>query len=402
MDLRLTADERRFRDEVRVFIDANLDPATRARMETGRLPTKDQWVAWHRTLAGRGWSVPDWPKEHGGPGWDPIRRYLFREALQAAPAPQPQQFGTQMVGPVLMAFGTAEQQRRFLPRIVTLEDWWCQGFSEPEAGSDLASLRTTARLDGDVWIVTGQKTWTTLAHWADWMFALVRTDPKAAKPQQGIGFLLIDMRSPGITVRPILTIDGEHEVNEVFLDEVRVPAENMVGDPRRGWDCAKFLLSHERAGQARVGIAKERIRRLKRIAGETRSARGRLIDDPSFRDRLAAIEVEVKALEITCLRVVAAEAKRTGDPAPDPASSLLKIRGSEILQAIATLTLEAAGEGALAAPEDEPDRSGNETSSVPDWAAMSAPLWMNWRKFSIYGGTNEIQRNIMAKAFLGL
>jgi len=402
LDLRLSEPDRRFRDEVRRVVDAELDPATRSRMEAGRLPTKAQWVAWHRALARRGWSVPEWPKEHGGPGWDAVRRYLFRETLQAAPAPQPQQFGTQMVGPVLIAFGSEEQKRRFLPRIVGLEDWWCQGFSEPDAGSDLAGLRTTARLEGEHWVVTGQKTWTTLAHWADWMFALVRTDPKAAKPQAGIGFLLIDMRSPGITVRPILTIDGEHEVNEVFFDEVRVSVANMVGDPKRGWDCAKFLLAHERAGQARVGIAKERIRRLKRLAADARSPRGRLIDDASFRDRLAAIEVEVKALEITCLRVVACEARRGGEPRPDPASSLLKIRGSEILQALATLTLEAAGEAALAAPEEQPEPARNDPLSLPDWAARSAPLWMNWRKLSIYGGTNEIQRNIMAKAFLGL
>jgi pimeloyl-CoA dehydrogenase large subunit len=402
MDLRFTAEERAFRAEVRDFIDRTLPDETRARMATGRTPTREQWASWHRALDARGWSVPDWPVEHGGPGWTPVQRFIFREELQAAPAPQPQQFGTMMVGPVIIAFGTEAQKQRFLPRIRSLEDWWCQGFSEPGAGSDLASLKTAARREGDHYIVSGQKTWTTLAHWANWIFTLVRTDPKAAKRQQGIGFLLIDMTSPGITVRPIVTIDGEHEINEVFFDDVKVPVENMVGDETRGWDCAKFLLSNERTGQARVGMSKERIRRLKRIASEAPSGGRPLIEDIRFRERLAAVEVELKALEITTMRVVAAEQKALGERKPDPASSLLKVKGSEILQSISALMVEAAGPYGIAAPMEEAPEGANEPEIVPDWAAMAQPLWMNWRKLSIYGGTNEIQRNIMAKAFLGL
>jgi alkylation response protein AidB-like acyl-CoA dehydrogenase len=402
MDLRFTAEERAFRTQVRDFIDRTLPDETRARMASGRTPTKQQWGWWHGKLHEQGWSVPDWAAEHGGPGWTPVQRYIFREELQQAPAPQPQQFGTMMVGPVIIAFGTEAQKQRFLPGIRSGAEWWCQGFSEPGAGSDLASLKTSAKRVGEHYIVNGQKTWTTLAHWADWIFALVRTDPNAAKKQQGIGFLLIDMKSPGITVRPIVTIDGEHEINEVFFDDVKVPVENMVGDETRGWDCAKFLLSNERTGQARVGMSKERIRRLKRIASETPSGGRPLIEDIRFRERLAAVEVELKALEITTMRVVAAEQKALGERKPDPASSLLKVKGSEILQSISALMVEAAGPYGIAAPIEEAPEGANEPEIVPDWAAMAQPIWMNWRKLSIYGGTNEIQRNIMAKAFLGL
>jgi alkylation response protein AidB-like acyl-CoA dehydrogenase len=402
MDLRFTAEERAFRAEVRDFIDRTLPDETRARMASGRTPTKAQWGWWHSKLFERGWSVPDWAKEHGGPGWTPVQRYIFREELQQAPAPQPQQFGTMMVGPVIIAFGSEAQKRRFLPGIRSGREWWCQGFSEPGAGSDLASLQTSARRVDDHYIVNGQKTWTTLAHWADWMFALVRTDPNAKKKQEGIGFLLIDMKSPGITVRPIVTIDGEHEINEVFFDDVKVPADNMVGDATRGWDCAKFLLSNERTGQARVGMSKERIRRLKRIAAATPAGGRPLIEDARFRERLAAVEVELKALEITTMRVVAAEQRALGERKPDPASSLLKVKGSEILQSISALMVEAAGPYGIAAPMEEATAGANEPEIVPDWAAMAQPIWMNWRKLSIYGGTNEIQRNIMAKAFLGL
>jgi alkylation response protein AidB-like acyl-CoA dehydrogenase len=402
MDLRFTAEERAFRDEVRGFIDANLPAETRARMEEGRVPSKAQSVAWHATLHARGWSVPDWPVEHGGTGWSAVQRYIFREELQQAPAPQPSAFGTLMVGPVLIAFGTEAQRARFLPGIRSGETWWCQGFSEPGAGSDLASLKTRAVRDGDHYVIDGQKTWTTLAQHADWIFLLARTDPQAPKPQEGISFLLADMRSPGITVRPIITIDGAHEVNEVFFDSVRIPADQLVGVEHRGWDCAKFLLGNERSGQARVGVSKERLRALKRIAAAAPGPEGRkLLEDARFRERIAAVEVELKALEMTTLRVLAAEAGRRNGRAPDPASSILKVKGSEILQAISELYLEAAGPYAL--PAAEPDAAGwNEPEIAPGWAAMAGPTYLNWRKLSIYGGTNEIQRNIMAKAFLGL
>jgi alkylation response protein AidB-like acyl-CoA dehydrogenase len=305
-----------------------------------------------------------------------------------------------MVGPVIATFGSDAQKRRFLPRIANLDDWWCQGFSEPGAGSDLASLKTIARRDGDDYIVNGQKTWTTLAQYADWIFCLVRTDP-AAKKQEGISFLLIDMKTPGITVRPIQTIDGGHEVNEVFFDDVLVPAQNRVGEENKGWDYAKFLLGNERIGIARVGISKARIRRLKEIAALERAGDRPLIEDERFAMKIAAVEVQLKALEMTQLRVVAAERDNNGKP--DPASSILKIRGSEIQQSISELLMEAVGPYALPdqVPRDESER-WNEPPIGPEWAGPQAPYYFNWRKASIYGGSNEIQKNIIAKAILGL
>jgi pimeloyl-CoA dehydrogenase large subunit len=342
--------------------------------------------------------VPHWPVEWGGTGGSPVQQYLFQDEMQQAPAPQPLAFGVNMVGPVIYTFGSDAQKRRFLPRIANLDDWWCQGFSEPGAGSDLASLKTTARRDGDAYVVNGQKTWTTLAQHADWIFCLARTD-MAAKKQEGISFLLVDMRSPGITVRPIQTIDGGHEVNEVFFDDVRVPVENRVGEENRGWDYAKFLLGNERVGIARVGVSKERLRRIRELAAIERAGDVPLIENPRFREKLAAVEVELKALEITQLRVVAAERSRAGAK-PDPASSILKIKGSELQQATTELLMEVVGPFALPyAPEE--DRR-NEPPVGPDWAASVAPTYFNWRKISIYGGSNEIQKNIIAKAILGL
>jgi pimeloyl-CoA dehydrogenase large subunit len=401
MDLRFTPEERAFRQEVRDFIQAELPPETRRRLEEGRHLGKEEWVSWQRKLNARGWAVPHWPKEWGGSELTTTERYLLTEELQKAPAPLPVAFNTLMVGPVIAAFGTEEQKRRFLPPTANLDIWWCQGFSEPGAGSDLASLKTSAARRGDSYFVNGQKTWTTLAQHADWIFCLVRTDPKAGKKQEGISFLLIDMKSPGVTLRPIITIDGAHEVNEVFFDEVEVPAENLIGEENRGWDCAKFLLGNERAGQARVGTSQERIRRLKGIAARTMQDGRPLIEDPRFRDRLAEVEVELKALEMTAMRVVATEAARQGERKPDPASSILKVRGSEILQTITELYLEAAGPYALPVPPSPGDGS-NMPEVTPDWATTVAPTYLNWRKLSIYGGSNEIQRQIMAKAFLGL
>jgi alkylation response protein AidB-like acyl-CoA dehydrogenase len=298
-----------------------------------------------------------------------------------------------MVGPVLIAFGNERQKRHFLPRIANLDDWWCQGFSEPGAGSDLASLKTKAERKGDRYVVNGQKTWTTQAQHADWIFCLCRTDP-AAKKQEGISFLLIDMKTKGITVRPIVTIDGGREVNEVFFDDVEVPLENRVGEENKGWTYAKFLLGNERTGIARVGLSKERIRRVKALAREVG-----LMDDARFREKVAAVEIELKALEMTQLRVVAAERNRK-DKKPDPFSSILKIKGSEIQQATTELLLEVAGPYAMPfVPEQE---GRNEPPIGPDWAAPIAPTYFNWRKVSIYGGSNEIQKNIIAKAILGL
>lgn len=399
MDLRFTPEENAFRDEVRAFFHDAVPDGVRARMSEGEFIGPDDYRAWTRTLAAKGWGAPHWPARYGGTGWDPIRQYIFMEELQRWPAPPPLPFGVSMVGPVIYTFGNDAQKARYLPRILTLEDWWCQGFSEPGAGSDLASLRTKAVRDGDFYIVNGQKTWTTLAQYADWIFCLVRTNPDAKK-QEGISFLLIDMKTPGIEVRPIVTMDGGREINEVFLTDVRVPAENLVGEENRGWDYAKFLLGNERSGIARVGLSKQRIARIRELAALEFSGGRPLIEDARFREKLASIEIELKALEITQMRVVAAEAKRGHSGRPDPASSILKIKGSEIQQATTHLLMEAMGP--FAAPFRGAEEDGwNEPADGPDYAANAAPSYFNNRKVSIYGGSNEIQRNIIAKAVLG-
>jgi pimeloyl-CoA dehydrogenase large subunit len=378
----------------------NLPDATRRKLVEGRRLAKNDMVDWQRILNRKGWAVPHWPVEWGGTGWSPVQLYIFRDELQQTPAPEPLPFGANMVGPVIIAFGNEAQKKKYLPRIANIDDWWCQGFSEPGSGSDLASLKTTAKRDGDHYIVNGQKTWTTLAQHADWIFCLVRTDA-AAKKQEGISFLLIDMKTPGITVRPIQTIDGGHEVNEVFFDDVRVPAENLVGRENKGWDYAKFLLGNERTGIARVGISKARLRRLKEIAALQQIGDRPMIDDPAFRLKVAAVEVELKALEMTQLRVVAAE-RQGKNGKPDPASSILKIKGSELQQAITELLLEVVGPYGLPAPRQMEGDRWNEPPVGPDWAETLAPSYFNMRKVSIYGGTNEIQKNIIAKAILGL
>jgi pimeloyl-CoA dehydrogenase large subunit len=403
MDLRFTADELSFRDEVRTFMRTALPADIRSKLVEGRRLKKDDIVVWQRILNAKGWAVPHWPAEWGGRNWTPTQSYIFLEELQQAPAPPPLGFGVTMCGPVIIAFGSEAQKKRFLPRIANLDDWWCQGFSEPGSGSDLASLKTSAKRNGsDHYVVNGQKTWTTTAQWADWIFCLVRTDPAAAKKQEGISFLLIDMKTPGITVRPIVTIDGGREVNEVFFDDVKVPAENLVGQENKGWDYAKFLLGNERTGIARVGMSKERIRRLRELATLERAHDRPLIDDERFRAKIAAVEVELKALEMTQLRVVANERNRKGNR-PDPASSILKIKGSEIQQTISELLLEVVGPYALPyQPEYLDEERWNEPPVGPDWGPSLAPSYFNTRKVSIYGGTNEIQKNIIAKAILGL
>ncbi|KIZ47798.1 MULTISPECIES: pimeloyl-CoA dehydrogenase large subunit [Rhodopseudomonas] len=390
MDLNFTPEELAFRDEVRAFLRDNVDPVVRRKLVETRHITKDELVAWQRTLNRKGWSVPHWPVEHGGTGWGASKQYIFLEELQKHPAPSPLPFGANMVGPVIYTFGNEQQQKRFLPRIANMDDWWCQGFSEPGAGSDLASLKTTAKRVGDAYIVNGQKAWTTLAQHADWIFCLCRTDP-AAKKQAGISFILIDMKSKGITCRPIRMIDGGVEINEVFFDDVAVPVENLVGEENKGWDYAKLLLGLERVNIARVGISLARVARIKELALQTISGGRPLIEDPQFRQKLAATEIELKALELTQMRVVAAEGKR-GKGKPDPASSILKIKGSEIQQTLTELLLEVTGPFALPfLPDDE-----------ADWASPIASAYFNYRKVSIYGGSNEIQRNIIAKAVLGL
>ena len=399
MDLRYTPDEIAFRDNLRKFFRTEIPAEIRRKVSEGRALKREDYVTSQRILHAKGLAVPHWPVEWGGQDWSPVQRYLYLEELQSAAVPQPIGFNVTMVGPVIATFGSAAQKAQFLPKTANLEIWWAQGFSEPGAGSDLASLKTSARREGEHFIVNGQKTWTTLGHYADWIFCLVRTDASVEK-QQGISFLLIDMKTPGVTVRPIITIDGGHEVNEVFFDEVRVPAENLVGELNKGWDYAKFLLSNERIGIARIGMTKERLARVKRLAQETPAGEGTVWDDPDFRRRLAWSEIELKALEITQMRVVAAQRSRASDK-PDPSSSILKIKGSEIQQQATQLLMDVAGPYAVPRP-DKAEEGLNLPSVGPEWADAAAPLFFNYRKTSIYGGSNEIQRNIIAKAFLGL
>ncbi len=397
MDLRFTEQEVAFRDDVRAFFRTEIPADIRHKVAQGRHLSKQDIVTAHRIIHARGWAVSHWPREWGGQDWSAVQRYIFEEEMQRAAVPNPLPFNVSMVGPVIATFGNEAQKRRFLPPTASLDIWWCQGFSEPGAGSDLASLRTRADRDGAVFVVNGQKAWTTLGQHADWIFCLVRTD-REAKRQQGISFLLIDMKTPGITVRPTILIDGTHEVNEIFFDDVRVPAENLVGEINKGWDYAKFLLGNERTGIARVGMTKQRIEQAKRLARETSMGDGALWDDTDFRRRVAMLDVQVKALELTQMRVVAAKRQDTGKP--DPNSSILKIRGSELQQASTELLKDIAGPFAL--PDADEGQLSNEAPVAPDWAPFAAASYFNYRKVSIYGGSNEIQRNIIAKAFLGL
>jgi pimeloyl-CoA dehydrogenase large subunit len=398
MDLGFSAEEIALRAEVREFVKQNLPAAIREKLAGGHHPSKDDIVTWTRILAKKGWGAPHWPVEWGGTGWDAIKLSIFTDEIQRGHAPESLAFGTSMVGPVIYTFGTQAQKERFLPRILDLRDWWCQGFSEPGAGSDLAGLRTKAERDGDSWVINGQKTWTTLAQHADWIFVLARTDANVKK-QEGISFFLCDMKTPGVTVRPIQTIDGGHEVNEVFFDNVRIPAENIVGEVNKGWDYAKFLLSNERNGIARVGVSKARLAKIRHLASLVTYGDKPKLADPVFRMKLAAAEVELKALEMTQMRVIAAS--RTAPKGkPNPMSSVLKIKGSELQQTTTELLMDVVGP--YAAPYSEHGDRWNEPSVGPDWASTVAPTYFNTRKVSIYGGSNEIQRGIIAKAILGL
>ena len=396
MDLRFSPEENRFRDELRTFFREAVPASIRKKVSENRHLSKEEMVTAHKILHGKGLAVPHWPKEWGGADWTPVQHYIYTEESQFNGIPQPLPFNVSMNGPVVIAFGTEEQKKKFLPRMASLDDWWCQGFSEPGSGSDLASLKTKAERKGDKWIINGQKTWTTLAQHADMIFCLCRTDP-GAKKQTGISFIVFSMKSKGVTVRPIQTIDGGHEVNEVFFDDVEVPYENIIGEENKGWDYAKFLLGNERTGIARVGMSKERIRRIKDLASKVESNGRPVLEDPGFREKLAACEIELKALELTQLRVVADESKH-GKGKPNPASSVLKIKGSEIQQTTTELLMEVIGP--LAAPYDVHGEDGS--NEAMDWTAQIAPTYFNYRKVSIYGGSNEIQRNIIAKAVLGL
>jgi pimeloyl-CoA dehydrogenase large subunit len=396
MDLAFSKEEIAFREEVRAFFRDNVPPETRRKMVEGRHLSKDEMVAWWRILNKKGWGCSHWPKEYGGTGWTSVQHYIFNEELQMHPAPAPLAFGVSMVGPVIYTFGNEKQKQQYLPRIANVDDWWCQGFSEPGSGSDLASLKTKAERKGDKYIINGQKTWTTLAQHADMIFCLCRTDTNAKK-QMGISFIVFSMKSKGVTVRPIETIDGGREVNEVFFDDVEVPVENLIGEENKGWDYAKFLLGNERTGIARVGVSKERLRRIKDLASKVEANGKPVLEDQGFREKLAACEIELKALELTQLRVVADEGKH-GKGKPNPASSVLKIKGSEIQQTTTELLMEVIGP--FAAPYDVHGDDG--TNETMDWTAQIAPSYFNNRKVSIYGGSNEIQRNIITKAVLGL
>ena len=396
MDLNFTQEEIAFRDEARHFFRTAIPESIRNKVAEGEGLTRDDMITAQRILNARGWCTVNWPVEWGGQAWTPIQVYLYQDEMQQANCPSPIAFNVSMVGPVIAQFGSQAIKERFLPATANADIFWCQGFSEPGSGSDLASLKTKAERKGDKYIINGQKTWTTLAQYADWIFCLCRTDP-AAKKQSGISFILVDMKTKGITVRPIQTIDGGHEVNEVFFDDVEVPVSNLVGEENKGWDYAKFLLGNERTGIARVGVSKERLRRIRDLASKVESGGKPVMEDQAFREKLAAVEIELKALELTQLRVVADEGKH-GKGKPNPASSVLKIKGSEIQQATTELLMEVIGP--FAAPFDEHGDDGS--NEAMDWTAQIAPSYFNNRKVSIYGGSNEIQRNIITKAVLGL
>ena len=391
MKLTLSDAEATFRDELREFFTTEIPADIRQRTREGEPRYPDDVVRAQRILNEHGLAVPNWPLEWGGKDWSPLQRQIWSDEMRLACVPEPLAFNASMVGPVIARFGSQQLKERFLPPTANLDIWWCQGFSEPEAGSDLASLRTTAVRDGSSYVINGQKTWTTLGQYADWIFVLARTDPNAPKPQAGISFLLAEMSTPGITLRPIKLIDGGYEVNEVFFEDVRIPADQLVGQENSGWTYAKFLLSNERTGIARIGTTKVWLSQVKERAANTPAERGTLLDDPLFAARVAEVENELLALELTQLRVSGSEA----DGKPNPASSILKLKGSQLQQAVTELLVDVAGPDAL------PVDAGEDISS-PLWAQLAAPKYLNYRKTSIYGGTNEVQRNIIASTILGL
>jgi alkylation response protein AidB-like acyl-CoA dehydrogenase len=403
VDLNYSPDEERFREEVRAFLRSELPAAVREKVRLGRRLRKDDMVQWQKLLYQRGWGAGMWPQRFGGAGWSVVQQYIFEEESAAACAPAQLPFSLRMVAPVLMSFGTEAQQQYFLPRILRGEDWWCQGYSEPGAGSDLAALRTRAVRTGEHYLVNGQKTWNTLGHYADWIFCLVRTGTEG-RPQQGISFLLIDMKSPGISVRPIITIEGEHEVNDIFFENVKVPIENLVGAENQGWTCAKFLLNHERTTNAGIGNCKRALAQLKEIAARQFMHGHPLLADVRFRDRIAAVELELMALEITNLRVLSAFARDNRPPGAEV--SALKIKGSEIIQQLAELKMHALGPHALPHLPQALEAEWNPAPLLAEHYAPYAPpltgQYFNLRKTTIYAGSNEIQRNIIAKMILGL
>ena len=386
MDLDFSTVELAFRDEVRQFLAVELPADIRDRIVRGdHSHVREDTIRWQKILHAKGWGAPAWPVEFGGTGWSKTQQYIFETECALADAPAQLAFGIKMVAPVLMRYGSTEQQNRFLPRIRAADDWWCQGYSEPGSGSDLASLKMKAERDGDEYVLNGQKAWNTLGHFADWIFCLVRTD-SSAKPQKGISFLLIDMKTSGITVRPTKLLDGSFEVNEIWFDNVRVPVTNRVGDENEGWTYAKFLLGHERTNIAGIGWSKRELRRLKSDSAKVSKDGRSLLEDPVFGGRIAQVEIELTALEITNMRVIFDEAAKK---APGPEASMLKIRGTEIMQRISELQMELLGASALAYAHDSDD-------------SRATALYLNLRKLTIFGGSNEIQRNIIAHMILKL
>ena len=402
MDLNFTPEEEAFRAEVRAFLAEKLPQRLSDKVANGKHLSKADMQEWHAILNERGWLANHWPEEYGGPGWSAVEKFIFENECALANAPRIVPFGVNMLGPVLIKYGNEAQKRYWLPRILDGSDWWCQGYSEPGAGSDLAAVKTTAVRgsdeQGEHYIVNGQKTWTTLGQHANMIFCLVRTN-REAKKQEGISFLLVDMNSPGVEVRPIITLDGEHEVNEVFFTDVRVPLDNLVGEENRGWTCAKYLLTYERTNIAGVGFSVAALARLKRVAAkQTRNGKP-LLEDPSFASRLARVEIDLENMKTTNLRVIAAVA---GGGVPGAESSMLKIRGTEIRQEILSLTRRAMGVYARPFTQDMLDAGYEGLSFGPDFAAAATAQYFNNRKLSIFGGSNEIQKNIISKMILGL
>ena len=398
MDLNFTPQEEAFRAEVQRFLNDEVPARLKEKGDAGKRFTKADFEEWHALLNKKGWLASGWPVEYGGTGWNPVEKFIFDNECALAHTPRIQPFGVAMVAPVIIKYGNEAQKRYWLPRILNGQDWWCQGYSEPGAGSDLASLKTSAVRDGDHYIVNGQKTWTTLGQHANMIFCLVRTDPEAQQ-QRGISFLLIDMKSPGISVRPIITLDGDHEVNEVFFDNVRVPVENLVGEENQGWTCAKYLLTHERTGLAGIGSSKAVLAHLKRIAMKEVCDGRPMLEDPLFRAQVAEVEMQLMAIEMSTLRILAA-AKEGGVPGAE--SSILKIKGTEIRQAITHLLRKVIGPYALPFLEEELQLDYEGELLHADYSASLASDYFNMRKLSIFGGSNEIQKNIVSKMILEL
>ncbi|MEQ6434553.1 acyl-CoA dehydrogenase family protein [Comamonas sp. w2-DMI] len=398
MDLQFTTEELAFRDEVRAFLKDKLPEELAHKVKNGLRLTKQDMERWHAILNERGWLANHWPEQYGGPGWSAVQKFIFEHECALAGTPRIVPFGLSMLGPVLIKYGNEQQKNYWLPRILNGADWWCQGYSEPGSGSDLASVKTTAVRDGDHYIVNGQKTWTTLGHHANMIFCLVRTN-KEVKAQAGISFLLIDMNTPGVEVRPIITLDGEHEVNEVFFTDVKVPVENLVGEENKGWTYAKYLLTYERTNIAGVGFSVAGLEKLKVVADRVQCNGKPLSQDPLFAARLAKVEIDLENMKTTNLRVIAAVA---GGGVPGAESSMLKIKGTEIRQELLSLTRRAMGPYAAPFIEEALHAGYSEPAIGDEAAASAAASYFNYRKLSIFGGSNEIQKNIISKMILGL